>query len=358
MSIFFTLSVGIHFITVHPKFHTKPMDIDPNDLGGSRRLLHKKVVVPGLHKTGPDRFDDCDRQVEIMNDTQDEMNDCLDEILRVLGGADPYLLKDDLDDVEYDECRDVGLHIEDGSASPLPAQKDALEVHMVTVEETEEHPGGPVEPSVADQDDHDTTWREERKLQPQLQPKLDEPVAQGWSPASQAPEPLVSPPEVASNAIDSPKLVAALDAKAKKAVQTSEPTVSEPSMTFASPSRIGNTGRMNLLRRLGVSSDRARKNVAARRSVAGDVAEGSSEKTPSGASTPIRLVSFRDHQDEQPSSASATPFFPGDSKAPSGDPSPSRQRRSTLKREASPDRTSVSPSASRTPDLAGGGRAE
>ena len=126
MGIFFTLSIAIHFITVHPRFHQLPKDEDPRDLGGSRRLLRKKIVTPGMHKTGPDRFEDAGREIDALSDNQELMNDCLDEILRIL-------------DVPLDSGSNQDSHdgmaegpLEDQLEDPIDSlsySRDALVVH-------------------------------------------------------------------------------------------------------------------------------------------------------------------------------------------------------------------------------------
>ena len=308
MSIFFTLSICIHFITVHPKLHVKPKDIDPNDLGGSRRLLHKKVIVPGLHKTGPDRFDDCDAQVDFLNDNQEEMNDCLDDILRLLGGPDPYQIA----------AIERGL-LEDRSNSSSPTTAMPLELHIkeeMWEEEEEEKKGGTegcVDGAPVALAGHGPDSGNVDVVHRTLTP-INE-----FSPAQTAvnlqyetlPRPAGADPDIFKSA----KLEEeASGTETRKALPLSAPSGSEPPTTLTSPMRTGNTGRKNLLRRLGVSSDKTKRSSARSDGKGEEVARSAEKQSPEGDSSPFRSsrkeVSWSNHH--QPALSSSPTRSPHD----------------------------------------------
>jgi hypothetical protein len=66
----------------------------------------RKIVAPGVHKTGLDRFDDADREIQLLTANQDVMDDCLEEMLGIFRGLSGF--RED-EDEETDMSHEMGL---------------------------------------------------------------------------------------------------------------------------------------------------------------------------------------------------------------------------------------------------------
>jgi hypothetical protein len=244
MGIFFALSIAIHYITVHPYFHTLPKDVDPNDLGGSRRLLRRKIVAPGVHKIGPDRFDDAHREIQVLKANQDRMNDCLEEMLGIFREFKAFRA-DESDETEMSQ--EMGL-LEDNPQDTRDSSTAATP---------------PESPLPEDMDES-----LESVSMSQSSQAIDQDRRLGAVVRRMLPLRLRAPslaPDVHNSQVDAhaderegnrAKLSADVqDAEMKSAMPWLEPAASEPSTTFS-------PFPTNLLRRLGASSNRASRTAA------------------------------------------------------------------------------------------------
>lgn len=250
MGIFFAFSIATHFITVHPFFHVLPKDIDPNDLGGSRRLLRRKVLAPGVHKTGPDRFNEAGRGVEMLNDNQDEMNKCLEEMLRILGPSDSWR---------------EGAGVVMGVGELEDKSQGMLETNSASSQESPRESPQAAELEEGRRVSSVRQGKEGAGVQTSSEHRMPRPVLR----KSSASDALAQPVRRTSKVhLSGDALAEVQGPEMKEGVPWLEPSASEPSMSFSSL-RARLTRPASLLRRTAVSSDTVGRTAADHKSNVG-----------------------------------------------------------------------------------------